>query len=193
MHHMLNIMTSPLNTVDIERFWKLESIGITPEAEVTSGPKELQTYMDTFISYKDNQYSVKLPWKNDHPPLPTNYDVAVSRTQNMIKRLRTDPFMFQKYDDIINEQRERGFIEAVDKNLKPDQPVHYIPHHSVRKESLTTPIRIVYDCSCRRSSNEPSLNDSTGTERPNWYSNALPIKQIRRYNGHRKKHSCMLP
>ncbi|XP_052256469.1 uncharacterized protein LOC127861830 [Dreissena polymorpha] len=152
-------MTSPLNTVDIERFWKLESIGITPEEEVTSGPKELQTYMDTCIYYKDNQYSLKLPWKEDHPLLPTNYDVAVSRTQNMIKRLRTDPYMFQKYDDIINEQRERGFIETVDENLKTGQPVHYIPHHSVRKESLTTPIRIVYDCSCRRSSNEPSLND----------------------------------
>ncbi|XP_052218332.1 uncharacterized protein LOC127835952 [Dreissena polymorpha] len=41
MHHMLNIMTSLLNTDDIERFWKLESIGITPEAEVTCGPKEL--------------------------------------------------------------------------------------------------------------------------------------------------------
>ena len=37
--------------------------------------------------------------------------------------------------------------------------VHYIPHHPVRKESSTTPIRIVYDCSCRQSQGQPSLND----------------------------------
>ena len=36
--------------------------------------------------------------------------------------------------------------------------LHYIPHHPVRKASSTTPIRIVYNCSCRRST-QPSLND----------------------------------
>ena len=36
---------------------------------------------------------------------------------------------------------------------------HYIPHHAVEKDSPTTPIRIVFDCSCRQSSNHPSLND----------------------------------
>ncbi|KAH3873022.1 hypothetical protein DPMN_036247 [Dreissena polymorpha] len=72
--------------------------------------------MDTCIFFKDNQDSVKLQWKKDHPPLPTNNDVTVSRMQNMIKRLRTDPYIFQKNDDLINEQRERGFIESVNKN-----------------------------------------------------------------------------
>ena len=36
---------------------------------------------------------------------------------------------------------------------------HYIPHHCVKKNSATTPIRIVYDCSCCQSANHPSLND----------------------------------
>ena len=40
-----------------------------------------------------------------------------------------------------------------------DHPVHYIPHHGVKKDSVTTPIRIVYDCSCRQSADKPSLND----------------------------------
>ena len=37
--------------------------------------------------------------------------------------------------------------------------MHYIPHHGVRKDSSTTPIRIVYDCSCIESHDKPSLND----------------------------------
>ena len=43
---------------------------------------------------------------------------------------------------------------------------HYLPHHHVKKESSTTPIRIVYDCSCRISSNYPSLNDCLEVVRP---------------------------
>ena len=43
---------------------------------------------------------------------------------------------------------------------------HYIPHHSVKKDSTTTPIRIVYDCSCRISADQPSLNDCLLTGPP---------------------------
>ncbi|XP_053385779.1 uncharacterized protein LOC128550557 [Mercenaria mercenaria] len=41
-----------------------------------------------------------------------------------------------------------------------------IPHHPVRKESSTTPIRIVYDCSCKQSSSQPSLNDCLESTAP---------------------------
>ena len=36
---------------------------------------------------------------------------------------------------------------------------HYIPHHAVRKDSPTTLICIVNDCSCHQSRVQPSLND----------------------------------
>ena len=53
----------------------------------------------------------------------------------------------------------RGFIEKVkDINLESDR-VHYIPHHPVKTDSSTTPIRIVYDCSCQQSADSPCLND----------------------------------
>jgi len=136
---MLNVITSP-PTIDVERFWKLESIGITPEVDEITGTNEMKTYMATCVSLKDNQYSVKLLWKEDHPPLPSNYDVSVRRTHSMVKHLRRDPFLFRKYDDIINEQLERGFIEAVDEDTQPSHPVHYILHHGVRKDWMTTPI-----------------------------------------------------
>ena len=43
--------------------------------------------------------------------------------------------------------------------IPQQQDVHYIPHRPVKKDSMTTPIRIVYDCSSRKSPNLPSLND----------------------------------
>ena len=48
--------------------------------------------------------------------------------------------------------------ERVDIAQTPDS-AHYIPHHPVTKESSTTPVRIVFDCSCHQNPNSPSLND----------------------------------
>ena len=64
------------------------------------------------------------------------------------------------YNQIIKEQERRGFVERVSSSsqLRNGQ-THYVKHHHVRKESSTTPIRIVYDCSCQMSENYPSLND----------------------------------
>ena len=77
----------------------------------------------------------------------------------MAYQLAKTPMLLQIYGAIIDEQEERrGFIERVDCS-KQHGSVHYIPHHPVRKESSTTPICIVYVCSCKQAPNSPSLND----------------------------------
>ena len=66
--------------------------------------------------------------------------------------------MLKVYSGIIEEQLECGFIEEVpDSELS--KPCHYIPHHGVHKDSTTTPLRIVYDCSSREAKHLASLND----------------------------------
>ena len=71
------------------------------------------------------------------------------------------------YGDIIKEQDRRGFIEKIEnKEFPADRPVHYIPHHPIAKESSTTPIRIVFDCSCKDGSGNPSLNDCLESHPP---------------------------
>ena len=76
----------------------------------------------------------------------------------MIYRLAKTPLLLKVYGNIIQEQERKGFVERVDTS-STSQSVHYIPHHPVKKESTTTPIRIVYDCSCKQSASSPSLND----------------------------------
>ncbi|XP_045198804.1 uncharacterized protein LOC123553115 [Mercenaria mercenaria] len=44
--------------------------------------------------------------------------------------------------------------------------MHYIPHHAVKKDSATTPIRIVYDCSCQETSQKPSFNNCLDSTPP---------------------------
>ncbi|VDH95444.1 Hypothetical predicted protein [Mytilus galloprovincialis] len=119
----------------------------------------IKAYQDRSIEFRENKYFARLPWKQDHDELPTNLAVTKRRTENVIKRLTQKPDMLKKYGNIIQEQERRGFIERVDETAETQEKIHYIPHHPVQKESSTTPIRIVYDCSCRQSPNSPSLND----------------------------------
>ena len=68
------------------------------------------------------------------------------------------------YGQIIADQECKGFTAKV-KDFKKHQ-AHYTPHRPVRKVLETTPIRIVYDCSCKQLSQHPSLNDCLHTGSP---------------------------
>ena len=144
--------------MDCDNFWRVESMATVPMKQNTD-TEFLQEYLNSNVTVKpDGTYSLRFPRRTNHPPLPSNYIVCANRTRSMANRLGKTPHLLQLYNSIIEEQESRGFIERVS-NHTSTTSVHYIPHHPVRKDSLTTPLRIVYDCSCKQSSNLPSLND----------------------------------
>ena len=137
-------------------FWNSES---SDTAKGHLNDNFLQLYMKTHIRVRsDGAYSLRFPWKENHPPLPSNFSVCSRRTRSMAHRLAKSSELLTQYGTIIAEQERKGFIEQV-ADADCSNSVHYIPHHPVRKESATTPIRIVYDCSCKQSCDSPSLND----------------------------------
>ena len=73
--------------------------------------------------------------------------------------LATRPIFFRYVATSFKNKRSEEKIDSA----SPTVPVHYIPHHHVNKDSKTTPIRIVYDCSCQLPNNHPSLNDCLET------------------------------
>ncbi|XP_064638322.1 uncharacterized protein LOC135494335 [Lineus longissimus] len=152
------MVTSPTlesaNTDPLTKLWDLESIGIRPSEQTCEASDDFETFCAENIEKREKQYFSRLPWKPDHPHLPTNFNVANARTRNLVRHLPPDTIKI--YDRIINEQEQRGFIERV---LNDDNRLgHYLPHRCVKKDSPTTPIRIVYDCSCKFATT-PSLND----------------------------------
>ena len=152
---MLNLLPNELN---LEHFWDLESVGVTPPDEI-SEDKVLDNYSTSCVTRDhDVAYVARFPWKLDHPDLPTNFTVAKQRTNQLVKRLSQTPELLKVYSRIIAEQEAKCFIEHLDDQSTTHTGVHYIPHHAVEKDS-TTPMRIVFDCSCRQSSKHPSLND----------------------------------
>ncbi len=94
----------------------------------------------------------------------------------MIRRLATTADILKCYGEIIEQQTKRGFIEKVEE-AKPTDRAHYIPHHPIRKESTTPPVKIVFDCSFHSSPNLPSLNDCLLTGSPFLnYMCAIPLR-----------------
>ena len=121
--------------------------------------------INSLQSLKHLKVSTRFPWKEDKPYLPTNINICKKRTTTLIHKLKQTPEILNLYDNIIKDQEKRGFIERVNDDYIDDN-THYLPHRAVKKDSVTTPIRIVYDCSCRGNGSSPSLNDCLIGEPP---------------------------
>ena len=153
----LHVSTQDGEPCDIQQFWDIETTGTT--VGNNSNKHFLEEYSQyTITPLPDGSYCAKFPWKENHPQLPTNSAICRRRARSLAFRLSQTPDLLKKYNNIISEQLNRGIIERVSTPEVTGQ-THYIPHHSVKKNSITTPIRIVYDCSCCQSKDHPSLND----------------------------------
>ena len=79
---------------------------------------------------------------------------------SLLKRLKEQPSILEKYDSVIQEQFKAGVVEMVENDdiSKPGE-IHTLPHREVIRENKeTTKLRIVYDASSERPG-EASLND----------------------------------
>ena len=134
-------------------------MGITPPTKDDPHKQFLKEYQQSIIKRDVNgTYISGFLWKPEHPPLPTNYTVCEARTRSLARCLMKTPELLKTYNETITEYERRGFIEKVQKT-HPLDSAHCIPHHPVKKEYSTTPVRIVFNCSCRQYPDAPSLND----------------------------------
>lgn len=161
----------------VKNLWSLEVIGITDPIEKQTQAQEEMAAMDIFRTTLqqdvDGRYKVKLPWVDELKLIPNNRHTATSRLMSATKKLNINQ-QFKTYDDIIKAWYNEGFIEKViDVNEKEG---HYLPHHPVFKDSVTTPVRPVFDASCKTHQNF-SLNDYL-YKGPNFIE-SLPDKLIR--------------
>ena len=151
----VSVMRNP----NIEDFWSLETIGITDSLDVTDNDKALEQFNE-LICYRDRRYQVAWPWKCQNPDLPVNLDIVIGRMKSLPRRLKGNPDLLKKYDDIIQGQVQKGIIEKVTENMKESDRKHYLPHHPViTPTKSTTKVRIVYDASTKVRKGDKSLNE----------------------------------
>ena len=140
-------------------FWDLESVGVSVN-DVSAEEDLLQHYISTCVTRDpDGAYVARFPWWPNPSSLPSNFALAELRKRQMLKPLsKTPDLLFIQYSIVISDQQARGFIEREEPPLWHFN-FHYILHHVVEKDSPTTPICVVFNCSCWQSSGYPCLND----------------------------------
>ena len=100
---------------------------------------------DQHAVYQDGAgwYQTELPWKGNHPKLPTNEKNSKKRLDQLIWKLEKNK-QYEEYNDIIQEQFRQGIIETAPEESSGKE--FYIPHKGVIKEEAeSTKLRIVYD------------------------------------------------
>ena len=99
--HTLRVNSQHCSTEKLDdqlrAFWELESLGIhLPDKS---------TYDDFAenVCFKEGRYKVSLPWKEEHDPLPDNYQLSSRRLQGLLRCLRQDPALLKEYDTVIQD------------------------------------------------------------------------------------------
>ena len=67
----------------LKRFWETESIGIKEESEI-SGSSDC---FNENVRFSGRRYEVQLPWKENHPTVPSDYELCVNRLRSLQRKL----------------------------------------------------------------------------------------------------------
>ena len=117
----------------MQKFWNLESVGVSKNEFEFCGNFEAD------ISFANNRYEVKLPFKSEHGMLDDNFLLCKSRLKNLFDgKFTKDPDLFKRYNEIIKDQIESRIIERAPESHIVGE-THYLPHKPVvRDEKATT-------------------------------------------------------
>ena len=81
----------------------METLGVTACDGV------YEEFMES-IFFNGARYSVKLPRKEGHDSLPSNYELSLSRMKSQIRKLRKESEVLEEYDAVIKDQLASGVI-----------------------------------------------------------------------------------
>jgi hypothetical protein len=94
------------------------------------------------------QYQVKLPFKQNCPVIPSNFDLAKKQVISRIHKLKKDTY--KKYNEQIENYIRDGQVEEIplaEREGSTHEEVHYLTHHGVVKPEKNTPLRVVFNAS----------------------------------------------
>ena len=84
--YVLNITTQqPEENCDLQQFWAIESTGTSSPTLDNNDREYVQSYINSSITHQsDGSYIARFPWKEFHPPLPTNRTTCERRTCSLL-------------------------------------------------------------------------------------------------------------
>nr|XP_054775363.1 uncharacterized protein LOC129283739 [Lytechinus pictus] len=94
----------------------------------------------------DGHYETPLPFKETHPKLPNNRNMALKRLGSLKRKFEKDSEYHKLYTQKIRALIEKGYAEYVPNSSREADTFWYIPHHGVQQPNK---LRVVFDCSAQ--------------------------------------------
>lgn len=117
-------------------------------------------FVDNVSRDATGKYIVRLPFNGKEKELGNSYDLARKRFFILERRLSSNLELKEKYSKFLNEYEDLKHMEQI---TVDSYEGFYLPHQAVlKKTSLTTKLRVVFDASARTSTGM-SLNDTLMT------------------------------
>lgn len=109
------------------------------------------------MKFVDGHSEVAIPWKEEKPDLPCNYDMALQRLENTEKRLMKNQEVKDSYSKTIEQYLEKGYIRNINRDEEKSGKGFLLHFPVIRPDKSTTKTRIVFDTSAKQCG--VSLND----------------------------------
>ena len=148
---------------DYENLCKLDVLGLEDVQEVDDPVYD--RFQKQLTRSSEGWYETGLLWKQEVNTLENNKAGSLGRLQKLIEKLEKNPELFNKYDQIIQDQIADAIVEKAPESSERTE--FYLPHRSVIRENAeSTKIRIVYDGSAKAIESTNSLNECLETGPP---------------------------
>ncbi|XP_048000251.1 uncharacterized protein LOC125237304 [Leguminivora glycinivorella] len=147
----------------LKRFWELENI-CGPSKPILSKEDQLceDNFRANYCRTSEGRFEVPLPFvdPSNKPTFSHTREIAMRRFFSLERKLTKHADFRKAYASFMEEYEVSGHMEQVAPPVSSVGNFNYIPHHGIlRPESVSTPLRAVFDASCR-DSNGISLNDT---------------------------------
>ena len=128
------MLLTQTSQADFEKLCRLDVLGIADSSEHDQ-TTVYEDFKENLTRDSTGWYEANLPWKPNHPPLPTNESGSRRRLDNLIKRLKRKD-IYKQYDEIIQDQLDKGIVEPAPPKVSGKE--FYIPHKGVEKQTAET-------------------------------------------------------
>ncbi|XP_015435716.1 PREDICTED: uncharacterized protein LOC107191240 [Dufourea novaeangliae] len=130
------LITNDQLNAQFRQFWEIEQVSTTNDAN--SHPCE-DHFVQTVARDRDGRYMVTIPFTDGLRDLGDSFNMAERRFLNIERKLIRSPILRQEYREFMREYERLGHMSKIPRDgHSVANPVYYLPHHAVTKETSTT-------------------------------------------------------
>ena len=133
----------------IERFWEIDSYAtkkVLSESTLSVEHKRALAILESSTVNEEGHYKTALLWERE-PALPNNHAMTVSRLHSTENKLKINPELAEKYQNVINDYVIKGYAQRMtqEEAKVTTSKTWYLPHHAVLNPNKPGKVRVVFD------------------------------------------------